>query len=159
MAASDGQRARRREAARFLRAGRARGESLDNQKRSLAGRFTAIVKGSGHFARQEQAIVERHENDRWQKHREHEGKKDQLFWTAQAKRLGQVVERRDMAKAHDGERHALKQAQERTRPQQIEARTQAVARVNDNQQKQKLDNVRPAPAFGPAAGQSHEIKR
>ena len=134
-------------------------EALDTQRRSLTGRVTSMVRGSGHFDRQERAIVERHENDRWQKHRDHEVKKDNLFWTAQAKRLGQVAERRDLAKTHEVERQTLKQAQERTRPHQIEARTQAVMRTNGNQPKQQQDNVRPTHAFGHTAGQSHEIKR
>lgn len=133
-------------------------EALDVQRRSLAGRFTSVVKGPGHFARQEQAIVDRHDNDRWQKHRDHESKKDELFWTAQAKRLGQVVERRDMTKAHEGERQELKQAQERGRPQKVDARMKAMVRPSEQRVLQQ-DNVRPAEPFGRAAGQSLENKR
>lgn len=134
-------------------------EALDVQRRSLTGRVTGMVRGAGHFARQEQAIAERHEADRWRSHHDHEVTKDKLFWSAQATRLVHVGERRDMAKTHEVERQGLKQAQERARPQQIEARVQAVTRANDNTQKQQLEKARPTQAFGHAAGQSHEIKR
>ena len=117
------------------------------------------MRGSKHFDRQEQAIVERHENDRWAKHRENEVRQDWLFWSEQKTRLTQGAERMAMAKNHVSERHQLTQTHERVRPHEIDARAQAMTKAIENERQQQQENKRPRESFGQAAGQSHEVKR
>lgn len=133
----------------------------DLRRHSLGGRVTALVRGSQHFARQEAAIVERHENARWQKHREHEGKNDGLFWTQQATRHAHVVERANLTKAHQTERRDLVQAHHRTRPQRVQEHAKALERAARAPVERTVaqDNARPKPAFDHAAGRGHERSR
>lgn len=135
-------------------------EALGAQRRSLAGRAIGLVRGPQHFERQEQAIVDRHETDRWRAHRDQEARKDNLFSAEQAARLRRVSERHGIAKDHQAERLALGQAHERERPRLIEVRVQAMGRANDNERARERDEkVRPTQAFGQATGQGLEIKR
>jgi hypothetical protein len=121
------------------------------------------VRGTRHYDRQAQAIVDRHENERWQKHREHEARKETLFQAEQAARLRQVSDRHAIAQRHTSERNELVQAQERDRPRQIEARVQALSHANENQkprqQERQPENVRPTEPFNQAAEQGHERSR
>lgn len=138
-------------------------EALDERRQSLSGRMVGLVRGSKHYDRQVQAITDRHENTRWQKHREHEANKDALFGKEQMARLRQVSDRRDMAQRHHVERHELIQSQEKSRPQLIEARAQALTHANENQKarqkQQSSELVRPSDAFNKAAEQSAERTR
>lgn len=138
-------------------------EALDGRRHSLAGRVVGLARGSKHYDRQAQAIADRHENTRWQKHRDHEARKEALFFTGQAVRLRQVAERHGIAHRHSAEKTELLQAQKLGRPQLIEARVQAVAHANENQRprekEQAKEIARPAEPFNRAAEQSAERTR
>lgn len=135
-------------------------EALGTRQRSLTGRAVSLVRGAQHYGRQERAIVDRHETDRWKAHRDQEARKDALFTAEQAARLRRVSERYGIAKTHQAERRDLCQAHERDRPRLIEVRVQAMARANDNERaRQREEHVRPTQAFGQAAGRNQEIKR
>ena len=134
-------------------------EALGIRERSLAGRAVRLVRGARHFERQGQAIVERHENDRWTAHRDHEARKDGQFWAEQAARLRRISERHGIAHRHQSERRDLAQSHERDRARLIEVRAQAMTRANDNERALQRETVRPADAFERAAGPSRELKR
>lgn len=134
-------------------------ESLGVRERSLAGRAVRFLRGARHFERQGQAILDRHENDRWTAHRDHEARRDGQFWAEQAARLRRVSERHGIAHRHQSERRDLAQSHERDRARLIEVRAQAMTRANDNERARHRENVRPAEAFERAAGQSRELKR
>ena len=95
-------------------------EALGARNRTLSGRLTNLVRGSGHAAREEKAIVDRHEAQRMQAHRNHEVLKDRQFEAAQASRIRQAHERNAIFDQHRTERRELADAHERARPRQIE---------------------------------------
>lgn len=135
-------------------------EALDASRRSFTGRVTGLVRGAKHFVRQGQAIADRHENDRWQKHRDHEVRKDNLFWTEQTARLRRASERMAIAKDHQNERLELNHAQAHSRPQRVQDHVRALERVAQIsiERSRRQENVRPTEGFGQAAGQVHQLK-
>lgn len=130
-------------------------EALDTRRHSLTGRAISLVRGTRHYDRQARSIIERHEDARWQKHRDHEARKDGMFEAEQDSRLRQVGDRHEIAQRHQMERGALVAAHARGRPALIEARVQAMGIANENQkprqQEQSRDIARPAEAFNKAA--------
>ncbi len=117
-------------------------DDLDTRRRSLAGRVTAIVKGPGHYSREEKAITERHEAERMRQHRNHEGQKERQFEAAQTARLRQARERLSIRTCHRFEVHDLKQSQDRNRPAEIERRQHAFARAAQMERGQVLEKGR-----------------
>ena len=134
-------------------------EALDSRRRSLTGRVVGLVRGAKHYDRQKQAIVERHEEVRWQKHREHEARKETLFQAEQAARLRQVSDRHGLAQRHRTERVELARTQEQHRPELTATMAQALRYANENQQtrthakeqERRQDTVRPSSPFNQAA--------
>ena len=123
-------------------------QELDEQRRSLTGRVVGIMKGPGHYERQEKAITERHEADRMQKHRDHEALKERLFTNTHTAYRRQAMERKEIADRHRTEVKQLHDVQAKLRPLEIERREKAMilapnvdrARQPDRKQEQELSH-------------------
>src|SRR6185312_8951647 len=98
--------------------------ALGARRNSLSARISGLIQGQGHFDRDEQKIVDRHEAARMTKHRDLEALKDRQFQAAQETRLRQARERKAIFDTHRNERRDLVQAHAKDRPRRIELQQQ-----------------------------------